>query len=344
MTDEQGEETDDDRESSPWATDQIPAATGPIVWDRPQGGDSDPVSERPDPEPPDSDVADERAGSRRWKWVALAAGVALISAVAVVSLTSGASSNESAADTTAGTDVDDLVPEPGTLPALDDDAEGTVGVDGAASTDERSGVGPTSTGPVAVPDAVAAIDQPTELVMSTSSGELLTLSLPSRTLRTTDIELGVNGASLSVSPDATLVTSYDRQSDPVLVPRSGLPIVLDQEGLTLDDGATISRLEGYGWTPDGDGSTSILAIGYADDSNASALYLIGADGTLIEDRAEFSPSNFFLFSPGVRFINDAGGVYRDRSGRLVDQSLGRVRRRSIRRSAPRSRVRCRTPV
>lgn len=321
------------RETSPWATDQIPPATAEVVWDepvksrlgtpRPSTGHTDAVADATD--------APDDAGSRtrrRWLWTAAVGGVALVAAIVI--WPGGA--DETAGDLTGDRGPDeaaDSAPDLGTLPDPDpdpdrdadddeneeDENEGDDGdessVDDAGDTADPQSAAAQTVSSIELPDAVTAIDQPTEVVVLTSTGALHTLSLPSGTVRTTELGPSGGAASLSVSPDASLIAMFER-GDPIIVPRAGAPIELDRDDFVLDDGDTVSNLQGYGWAEGSDGSTSILAVGYVNNSNSRGSFLIGADGSVSADATESSDANFgfFIESPGVRVVNDAGGVYR----------------------------------
>lgn len=331
-------------EPSPWASDRIPPAAPSVVWDTPTARTDESSTLRSTPDSADTDSADtgqarDGAGSR-WgrpaRWVASAVGVVAVVAIvaaAVVSLRDDDVTDESTTDDAPATSAElDTLPDPDDADDEDPDDEdsddadeedggGDDRVDGGTAGGIATGSDAAST-TIELPPAIAAIDQPTEILALTTTGDLHTVSLPSGTVRTVSLGSANGGASLSVSPDAALVASYQGGAT-VLVPRSEPPIAIDRDDFALDGQTGDVNVNGYGWIPDGDDSTAILAIGFASNSNSQQLYLIRNDGTVEVDPTEFASSNFSFILPsaGARIANDAGGVYRigpDGSTRISD--------------------------
>lgn len=273
------------------------------------------VWEQPDEPRDEGNEPNDAATAPRAQWHWVAGATAVVAVVAVVVWTFGGAD---VADDLADDDAPITEPVLDTLPDPDDSTDVTVDFDdpveeGSDDNGDGADSGGAAGGPsitVELPPAVATIEAPTEVVVLTTSGLLHTLSLPSGVVRTDALGPG-NFGSLTVSPDAALLTNYDNR-DPLLVPRTSPPVSIDGDDLALDDGTSISNLDGYGWVEEPDGSTSFLAVGFAENLNSRRHFLVRADGSIAADPADAANSNFFfsLPSPGVRVANDAGGVYR----------------------------------
>jgi len=298
------------------------------VWDTSVAPGDDALTPRLGHEP-DAAVSDHglipEAPHRRWQWLVVAVGVVVALSVAVWSLGGVSDTGDTATDdeTPASSAELDTLPDP-------DDTTGDTGSEDeddeergrendeengedppAVAVDDGTGSDVAASTTVDLPPAVAAIDEPTEVVALTANGELHTLSLPSGTLRTVTLGSANGGASLAVSPDASLIAPYQGGAT-VLVPRSGPPIPIDRDEFAVDGDSDPLSINGYGWVRDGDDSTAILAIGYVNQTDTRRFYVIRDDGTVDVDPTSFAISNFsfLLASPGTRIANDAGGVYR----------------------------------
>jgi hypothetical protein len=154
----------------------------------------------------------------------------------------------------------------------------------------------------------------TEVVLVTSDGELVTISLPGGDVtervdlglsRTNRFQLGSN--LLVVSPDASM---YAIEGELIVVPSGGsaLPLDRDEFGLGGDTGAT--QLIPFGWVAGLNGDFVFVAIS-SDTGGREAEWLVTRSGEVSPAPAQRSGSFALPISAvGTRFIDDAGGLYR----------------------------------
>ena len=286
-------------DESPWASDSIPVSEPvPIVWDAaapragaPLGDDSPAPSDEP---------------RRRWPFVALALVIGIAFVVAWRSIGGEAATGavDPASSVPASTDIAPSTPTtPDTLASVLPDG---VGADGGA------GAGPMQ---IDLPDLVARIEAPTEIVMVTDDALVHTLSLPSGRVRTTTLPDEVASAndpgsrSVITSPTATLVTTFGR--DLTIVPRIGDPISVDTTPVVRLESRSSSSLDALGWISHDDGSTGFLVEVYDDDGTPTE-FLIDDDGGVTPIDAGARSTTPLGFGPptiGRQIVNDAGGVY-----------------------------------
>jgi hypothetical protein len=192
----------------------------------------------------------------------------------------------------------DTLPEP-------EGADGVLG-GGAATGDSSSALER-----VELPPAVAAISQPTEVVIQTSDGKIHTISLPSGTVRTVELGSATPGGygDLVTSPDAVFVGGYG--FDPVIVPRSGPPRFLDTDQFGQADNAGQLQVDATGWFRTTDGSTAFSVSVYDDAGVGPSEYVVAVDGTVTAAAVSSIMSDVRAVADnGDRYVNDAGGAYR----------------------------------
>jgi hypothetical protein len=295
----------DDRDASEsvWSSDEIPVREEPldIVWAPRTGNDS---SQRTPPtrEPEDSLNPDEdgpgRVGaglSRRSKWIGAGAAL-LVGAVAVGSLTRPGGDRGS---TSPSSTLDSSTSEPS-------GASTTAATIAPATTTPSTGDVPTR---IELPDAVAAILSPTEIVMYTDDGRMRTLSLPSGSVRSVAIADstgpgGFGGNGIMVSPDAAAVATSDNQL--LIVPRNGPPITVASSEFA-DDAAGIGTT---GWQVGADGTSEFVVVTFPNSGGQGSLFSVSLDGD-VTPLGVTSSSSFYQVatSEGGRIDNDAGGAY-----------------------------------
>ncbi|MEP6296091.1 MAG: hypothetical protein ABJ382_02105, partial [Ilumatobacter sp.] len=153
-----------------------------------------------------------------------------------------------------------------------------------------------------LPDAVAAIAEPTEIVV-VSNSEILTLSLPSATIRRVQVSSTVE-SGVVVAPDAS---AWFAGSDLNILPRIGSALTVD-----VSNGGTGG---GYvrDWVTDESGSTQFLIDTFTGIENVQ--YIVDIDGEVAQFETDTSSFDTFDFYGGLRsgvggtIVNDAGGVY-----------------------------------
>lgn len=296
---------DADEPVSPWATGDIPisADTPPIEW---KVGDEQNRQARASialgVSPDQADDATRRPFRRPIVLGAVAAALALL--VAVIAWPRG--DNPSAIPVDTIDSPTSTEPESTTTLGVLPGVLGVEQSDGTTNGGAGSSDVPTR---LDLPQPVAAIGQPTEIIMQTQNGRVHTLSLPSGTVRTVDLgtELSqhIGGGQLAVAPDAAFFGSYG--GEPIIIPRSGPPIVVDVSPFVSENPTQV--LPG-GWFLDEDGSTRFLATTYGESGNR--VLSVGLDGAMDTDfpGVELPQFQISLSVGGERFIDDAGGVYR----------------------------------
>ena len=306
---------------SPWASDAIPVQPAPveIVWERTDSGVDAPADSVG---PTGSGDAGRTAAPterpwwmRSWPVAALCAAAVLLIAVVVWPRGDDEDSSElppiSEPASTEAADTTDPTTTPATLPATNSGANGDDGEEAVGGPGP-----PPELAAIDLPDVVARIEQPTELVVQTHEGLVHTLSLPSGNVRTTDLSGGNrngggnSGGALVVSPDAALVAGFG--GDTFIVPRSGPPVTIDSAQFAADlaDDASSETygVEPLGWLARSDGDV-FLGNTYDQLNGQTESYIIGLDGAVLPapDGTELS---FPIVAQGQQIINDAGGVYR----------------------------------
>ncbi len=163
---------------------------------------------------------------------------------------------------------------------------------------------------LALPAEVAAISEPTEVLMATSDGLLHTLSLPSGVVRSVPVVIDdpsfFRGQPIVVAPDAA---AFATGTGMVIVPREGSSVVTVDADRFGDTGG-VGGLEVVGWEPAPDGTTRFLVANYG--PNDMTWYSVGLDGSAEAegDDARLARSFDTIRPPdGTTFVNDAGGVY-----------------------------------
>ena len=165
---------------------------------------------------------------------------------------------------------------------------------------------------VELPPEIAAMSEPTEVLMLTADGMLHTLSLPSGVVRSvpiaTESEGFFQGQGFVVAPDAAAIAV---SSGVVIVPREGPSIVeIDTDDV---DGFGTNGFDVASWTAAPDGTTTFLVVDYS-NGGTNTFYQVGLDGTIAVDEQSADLSRLFGFgtirpSDGPEYVNDAGGVY-----------------------------------
>ena len=290
--------------ASPWATGEIDAAPpAEIEWSTTPGPltgeDADPVV---------------TGAPNRLGVVAGAVAAAVVVFVAVALLwPSGDGPSDDASDP-------DAAPTTlGTLPESDDDEAVTTtrpGSDDGDGVREVLDLPRVEGGPLPqsmeLPSVLAAVEQPTEIVMSTERG-LATLSVPSGRIRYAIVGDGTatGGNPLVVSPEATAVTNAVGQL--TVVPRDGPPIVVsefDQPSGASDGAGGFDGFYLQGWTTGTDGRVYFQVVAF--DNSGEQTFLVDTQGR-VGDGAPISLETSFRFdvvrSNGRTIINEAGGVY-----------------------------------
>ena len=171
---------------------------------------------------------------------------------------------------------------------------------------------PASPSSVDLPPEIAAISEPTEVLMLTADGMLHTLSLPSGVVRSVPIRTEgqefSGGQGFVVAPDAAALAA---PPGIVIVPREGPSIIeIDTDDI---DGFGTNGFDVLTWTAAPDGTTTFLVVDYSNDGT-NTFYEVGLDGTITVDEQSADPSRLFGFgtirpSDGPEYVNDAGGVY-----------------------------------
>lgn len=287
-------ETDGD--GSPWATDDIVAGPAPdFVWDQ--------------PDPPVADDPSRRDDPRRRNHVLVALGTVLVLGLGAIALWPGdedpAESSDIAdqPDTTLGTLPDSADgnedDEPPSTSAADDETTEKTNDDLLASGSAEV-VGDVTS--IELPVGVAAIEDPTEIVIN-AAGELVTVSLPSGTVRRAGVS-GSLGSGFVVGPDAT---AWFDGSAVKLLPRIGPALTVDLD-TTPSSGGYLSD-----WVVDETGTTQFLVDVF--DQNENRQVTVSTTGEVAEYEADTSRFDSFGFYGGFRasggeaILNDAGGTY-----------------------------------
>ena len=171
---------------------------------------------------------------------------------------------------------------------------------------------PASPSSVELPPEIAAISEPTEVLMLTADGMLHTLSLPSGLVRSVPIgtegQEFYSGQGFVVAPDAAAIAA---PSGIVIVPREGPSVVeIDTDGV---DGFGTNGFEVASWTAAPDGTTRFLVVDYS-NGGTNTFYEVRLDGTIAVDEqssdlARLNGSGTIRPPDGPEYVNDAGGVY-----------------------------------
>jgi hypothetical protein len=307
---------------SPWATNDVPVSSGPpeIVWKQ-QAGDDAPIvisARRAESEPTHNGVL-VRPFWTNPRIIAPVVAVALLLVAVVAWQRDNASSGTptlpiraTTTDQIASTTSLDTLPEP-------ENSYGgpeTEQINPATGTLER----------IDLPPAVAAITQPTELVIQTSAGQIHTLSRPSGTVRTVDLGSSAGGGfgALAASPDGVLVATYG--ADPIIVPRSSPPRSVDIDQFVSSSGDSPGQVAANGWFRDADGSAVFSVTAYDTNGNGPTEYVVTLDGTAtLNPGASIAVYEIPVTASGDRHVNDAGGAYRiDADGTSTQISPGRI--------------------
>lgn len=306
--------------------DELPVAPRAGVPLKPPDADAEPTFGPIDQAP----ASDEPSASWRRRPVVagLIAAVAAVVAVGVVVVAVGGGGEEPASSEPA-----DSTPPTTTDESADDD-------DATTSTTVEPGereVAAVERLELALPPAVAAISEPTEVLMVTADGVVHTLSLPSGSVRSMRLGAGddenvdefYEGQNLVVSPDAAALAAGNRV---LIVPRDGpTPVEVDIDRFD-GDRSTGAGFDVASWTTGPDGQPRFLVGVYSDAGNPR-IYSVTSDGTVAEVPAAdpFLTSWWrgeFIATDGGSYINDAGGVYAiDADGsvrRLVDDGVLRA--------------------
>ena len=173
-------------------------------------------------------------------------------------------------------------------------------------------VTPASPSSVELPLEIAAISEPTEVLMVTADGMFHTLSLPSGVVRSVPIgtegEEFFGGQGFVVAPDAAAIAA---PSGIVILPREGPLIVeIDTDGV---DGFGTNGFDVASWTAAPDGTTRFLVVDYS-NGGTNTFYEVGLDGTIAVDEQSSDLARLNGFATirppdGPEYVNDAGGVY-----------------------------------
>ena len=295
--------TESDDADGAWAGNDIPVPEPPSgIIATPRRSESLAIdASDPDASPfgplgtsqPNDDETTSRSWSARKVAVALvAAGSALVVAVLIVGGGDDPAATEDSATTT---DATQETIEP----------TSTTNVTSTSTSTPVPSVGPRR---LELPAEVAAISDPTEILMFASDGLLHTLSLPSGVVRTVPVFSEGSedywGQGLVVGPDAAAMVSGRGM---VIVPRDS-PATIEL-GLDEFDGESV---EVVGWRSAPDGTTRFLVVSYGSQAQ-SGTYEVGIDGvvTVVGDDAidlsrEYSTTRT---DDGKAYVNDAGGVY-----------------------------------
>ncbi|MGB3736560.1 MAG: hypothetical protein WA964_16485 [Ilumatobacter sp.] len=290
---EPGGETED--LASPWATGDVAAGPAPeFAWEQPDAAEHD--------EP--AVTVDHRRRNQ-----------ALIAVGCVVALVIGTVALWPRSDPP--TDASDVGDRPettlGTLPDANEDdgqEEGEAADSGSDSTDANAdGVlapGPDVAGgdatSIELPDRVAAITEPTEIVL-TVDGEIITVSLPSGSVRRVPAD-GSLGSGVIVAPDGAAWSTGTKLN---IVPRNGPARSVDLE-VSANGGVFPSD-----WFTGEAGTTLFLVNTFTQNENQQ--YTVSLDGEVEEYEPTDSQLDPFAFASGLRrrgsdeIVNDAGGVY-----------------------------------
>jgi len=199
-----------------------------------------------------------------------------------------------------------------TTEAPDDTIERTTTTTATTEPARAEPATPASPSSVELPPEIAAVSEPTEVLMLTAEGMLHTLSLPSGVVRSvpiaTESEGFFQGQGFVVAPDAAAIAV---SSGVVIVPREGPSIIeIDTDDVT---GFGTNGFDVASWTAAPDGTTTFLVVDYS-NGGTNTFYQVGLDGTIAVDEQSAVLSRLFGFgtirpSDGPEFVNDAGGVY-----------------------------------
>lgn len=275
-----------DLETSPWATDEIVSAPAPrFEWDQPR--------------PPEGDHEEAERGDdgHRRVWIGVGCVAALIVGAVVFWPRSNGPVDTAEEAEGPGTTLEALPPVDASsaptsrLPAEPDDllASAPDATDGDATTLE-------------LPDAVAAITEPTEIVVA-ADGEIVTLSLPSATVRRVQTS-GSLDSGVVVAPDAL---AWFGGADLNIIPRIGPALTVDLSNNSNGGGYVRD------WVTDETGSTQFLIDTFTESGNEQ--YIVDTDGEVAPFEPDRSRFDTFDFYGGLRsrsgdtIVNDAGGVY-----------------------------------
>jgi hypothetical protein len=244
---------------------------------------------------------DARSRTVRSK-VLVGAGLLVTLAVVVTVVVRSAGDESAAPDTTVSeTDTSTTVVATTTDPPRDEPA--TVALDDGATDEAPSRI--------ELPQAVAAIESPTEVVMVTDDGMVRTLSLPSGNVRSTAVtddntERPGPGGSIVVAPQGSAITKYDG-SGLVIVPRTGPAVTVGADELGAESGGfQVQR-----WWRDGDGTDRFVVENYPMFSGSVTFSSVGLRGDVAPMAApQAGASGFGLATPdGTWIVNDTGGAY-----------------------------------
>lgn len=198
------------------------------------------------------------------------------------------------------------------LPSVDsasdaDEAEPEDGSEADVSDDQILSAAPENAEgdvtSIVLPSSVAAITEPTEIVM-VAGGDIVTVSLPSGTVRRRPASASANSSGgFIVAPDAA---AWFNGSDLSIVPRVGPALSVD-----VGDGSEGGFVRD--WMTDDSGSTIFLVDTFGPSDNQQ--YTVSVDGEV--EPFELDAAQFDLFAlygglrsgSGTAIVNDAGGVY-----------------------------------
>jgi hypothetical protein len=305
---------------SVWSSDDLPARDEPldIVWKPRRVDDADPITLQPlQPlrREPSTDAAPGTAPGRSPGSKLLIAGAALAAVAVVVGLATrgGGDDGSTTTQTTVAMPSSSLPTTIETVPPT-------------TSTPPVGGpVGPVE---VELPEALASMEAPTEIVALTPDGTALTLSLPSGRVRWATVSASdrpdstlFGGGDIIVAPDAAALGMLDTTF--VILPRTGPPIDLDREAF----GDDVGGMNAIGWQQADDGSTRFTVVAYPNNGNDVRFVSVGLAG----DVRELPAKNYGLFGStfgtpeGDWIVNDVGGAYEvDSQGRSVRIDDGTV--------------------
>jgi hypothetical protein len=249
----------------------------------------------------------------------LAAAVAGCAVVATVLVLGGGDDSPATDASSSTTEVpDDTVERTNTTTATTTDT--TTDTSEPARREPAASMTPSS---VELPPEVAAISEPTEVVMTTDDGILHTLSLPSGMVRSVPIATSPTEGffqGVVVAPDAAAIAGG---SGIVIVPREG-PSVVEIAADSFDGGANGFEVVDWGRAPDG--TTTFRVVNYS-NGGSNAFWTVGVDGEIAADVTPADVATLFgaVRSPGgPQYVNDAGGVYElapDGSAKRIDDGV-----------------------
>ena len=294
-------------DTDPWSGDEVPVASGlgEIVWETPSSAAEGIGTETV----PGADQTPRRR--LVIPAIAIAAVGILLVAVFAWPDQSESTADEPASSTPAVPTTLDILPPATastTTPPTTTQPPGDTAVADAGAFDEIDAV--TEELPTVLADAELA----TEVVLVTSDGELVTISLPDGDVtervdlglsRTNRFQLGSN--LLVVSPDASM---YAIEGELIVVPSGGPALSVDRAEFDIDGDTGATQLIPFGWVAGLNGDFVFVVI----SSNASgreAEWLVTRSGEVSPAPAQRSGSFArLIYAIGTRFIDDAGGVYR----------------------------------